>query len=102
MIPLIYLKLPTVWKTDQQDISELSHQVTWMTPLIDYIANGFFPDDKNESRKIKTKATKFTIIEGQLFIRSFCGPYLTCITRKKILNVLAELHYRECGNHLGV
>ena len=72
-----------------------------MNPLIDYIVNRIFPDDMNESRKIKIKAARFTIIEGQLYRKSYPGPYLTCITGEKILNVLAELHDGECRNYLG-
>ena len=73
----------------------------WMNPLIDYIANGILADDRNESKKIKIKATRFTIIKGQLFKRSFSGPYLTCIIGEKIMNVLVELHNGEYINYLG-
>ena len=91
-IMLVYLKWPAIWKIDEQEISELSYQVTWMTPLINYIANIIFLDDKDESRKIKIKADRFTIIEEQIFRRSFSGPYLTCITGDQIPIILAKLH----------
>ena len=70
-----------------------------MTLLIDYITNIISPNDKDKSRQIKTKAAIFSMIEGELFKRSF--TYLSCIAGEKIQNVLAKLHDGECGNHSG-
>ena len=36
-IPIIYLKWPTVWKQDKEQISELRIETTWITQIFDYL-----------------------------------------------------------------
>ena len=101
IILLMFLKWPAKWKTGDQEVFEITHEVTWITPLFDYIHNGSFPDDCNEARKIKAKAARFTIIEGWLFKRSYSGPYLTCVNPNKFKKIIAEHHEGKCRIHSG-
>ena len=75
---------------------------TLIASLFDYIQNDIVPDKKKEALRVKYKATKFAIIDGKLFRRSYFGPYLTYTEPNKVPYVLMELHKGECGNHLGV
>ena len=59
---LIFLKWSAEWKTSDQEVSKIAHEVTWITPLFFfYIHNSSLLDDRNEARKIKAKAARFTI-----------------------------------------
>ncbi|KAL5577814.1 hypothetical protein UlMin_019513 [Ulmus minor] len=70
-----------------------------MTPIVRYLIRNELPKDKNEARRLRAKATRFTIHDGKLLKRSFLGPYLRCITPTETSHVLSELHQGECGNH---
>ncbi|KAL5569775.1 hypothetical protein UlMin_026350 [Ulmus minor] len=72
-----------------------------MTPILQYLAHDELPSDKNEARRLRAKAARFTILDGQLLRRSFSGPYLKCVTPSEANYILAELHEGECGNHSG-
>ena len=100
-IPVVYLQWPAVWKNEEEQVSDISNNQTWMTPIIEYLEQDILPEDKNEARRIRAKSARFTIIQGKLYKRSFSGPYLKCINPAEAKYVLAELHEGECGNHSG-
>uniref|UniRef100_A0A2N9IY37 Uncharacterized protein n=1 Tax=Fagus sylvatica TaxID=28930 RepID=A0A2N9IY37_FAGSY len=60
------------------------------------------PEDKKEARMIKQKAPRFWVSEeGQLYRRSFTGPYLLCVHPDKVNDFLFEIHEGICGSHTG-
>ena len=98
-IPIIYLKWHVVWTKEQEIACKLSIEVTWMTPIFDFRQNNILPENKDAARKIKATSDRFTIIQGNLYRRSFSGPYLTCVKPSQVKNILSELHEGECRNH---
>uniref|UniRef100_A0A2N9HQL3 Uncharacterized protein n=1 Tax=Fagus sylvatica TaxID=28930 RepID=A0A2N9HQL3_FAGSY len=54
------------------------------------------------TRMIKQKAPRFWVSEeGQLYRRSFTGPYLLCVHPDKVNDFLFEIHEGICGSHTG-
>ncbi|KAL5565555.1 hypothetical protein UlMin_028719 [Ulmus minor] len=66
-----------------------------------YLTRDELPEDKNEARRLRAKAARFTIHDGKLLKRSFSGPYLRCVTLVEASHILSELHEGECRNHSG-
>ncbi|GKD18442.1 reverse transcriptase domain-containing protein [Tanacetum coccineum] len=50
---------------------------TWMTPIMEYLKDGTFPDDRKEESKIRIKARQYKLLEGVLYRRSFLKPWLS-------------------------
>ena len=99
-IPVVYMQWPAVWKQPEQSTNTIDTQ-SWMTPIIEYLLHGTLPEDKNESRKLRTKAARFTLSSDRLYERSFTGPLLRCLNLAEEKYILTELHEGECGNHSG-
>ncbi|XP_031266775.1 uncharacterized protein LOC116125179 [Pistacia vera] len=103
-ILLLFMQWPANWK-EQQPNKPLEEAMgveladCWMTSIVRYLEHDELPADKNEARRLKARATRFTIHEGQLLRKSFSGPYLKCINPEEAQSVLVELHEGECGNH---
>ncbi|XP_059654543.1 uncharacterized protein LOC132301292 [Cornus florida] len=55
--------------------------------------------EKAEARKLKLTAAKYSIINNQLYRKSFSGPYLKCLSPTKALVILKQIHDGDCGNH---
>ncbi|GJX95481.1 reverse transcriptase domain-containing protein [Tanacetum coccineum] len=49
---------------------------TWMTPIMEYLKNGTFPDDRKEASKLRIKARQYELLEEVLYRRSFLKPWL--------------------------
>ena len=73
----------------------------WMDRIVDYLKNCKEPEDKNQARKLRIKAARYTLLDEVLYKKSFFGLLLQCITREEFEAVLKSIHSRVCGNHIG-
>ncbi|KAL0344702.1 UNVERIFIED_CONTAM: Gag-Pol polyprotein [Sesamum radiatum] len=53
------------------------------------------------AKRLKFKATRFTIIGNDLYKRTIGGPLLKCLDEERAQYVLREIHEGSCGNHSG-
>ena len=74
---------------------------SWMDPIITYLKSGALPTDASASRKIKCLALHYTLLDGQLYKRSFSSPLLKCLLPSEADYALREVHEGIYGNHLG-
>ncbi|KAI3458734.1 hypothetical protein Pfo_015397 [Paulownia fortunei] len=74
---------------------------SWKDNIVQYLTTAELPDNPVDARKLKTRAARFLIIDGELYKRGFSQPYLKCLTLTKANYVLCEIHEGICGNHLG-
>nr|XP_027102809.1 uncharacterized protein LOC113724064 [Coffea arabica] len=74
---------------------------TWMTPFILFLSQGTLPEDRAEARKIQRKAARYAFRDGELYKRSYLGPWLRCVTPEAGRHVLHEIHEGVCGAHVG-
>ena len=72
-----------------------------MDPIITYLKLGALPIDASAARKMKHLAFHYTLVDGQLYKRSFPSPLLKCLLSSEINYALREVHERICDNHLG-
>ena len=52
-----------------------------------------------EAHKIQVQASRFSLVNRQLYKWSLDEPYLKCLTPQQGQYILAELHEGICGNH---
>ncbi|XP_057465711.1 uncharacterized protein LOC130755326 [Actinidia eriantha] len=75
---------------------------SWMDPIVNYLRTDQLPDDRKEAHKIRIKAARFWISPtGDLYKRSYLGPYLLCVHPSLVEDVLYEIHEGMCGLHSG-
>ena len=72
-----------------------------MTPIISFLLDRHLPQDADEARKIKKKATRFTILNDALYKKGFSMPYLKCVDEDEAKYILEEIHEGICGDHAG-
>ena len=77
--------LPIYYQSDSSIASPQVNQVdkdppSWMDPITLYLSTGQLPTERNNAHKLQIQATRFSLIDGQLFKRSFGSPYLKCLT----------------------
>ncbi|XP_041011349.1 uncharacterized protein LOC121255135 [Juglans microcarpa x Juglans regia] len=73
----------------------------WALDIVKYIDANEVPNDRCEARKIRNKASSYTLVEGVLYRRGYSTPLLRCISFEKVQYVLAEVHRGICGDHSG-
>ncbi|GJT48973.1 reverse transcriptase domain-containing protein [Tanacetum coccineum] len=74
---------------------------TWMTPVYEYLTKEIIPEDKTKARVVRRKASRYTVINGTLYKKSFLGPWLRCVGPLQANYVLREIHEGSCSMHFG-
>ncbi|GKC67085.1 reverse transcriptase domain-containing protein, partial [Tanacetum coccineum] len=49
---------------------------TWMIPICEYLTKEILLEDKKKARVVRRKASRYTMINGTLYKKSFLGPWL--------------------------
>lgn len=75
---------------------------SWMDEIIAYLQKDELPVDKHQRYRIRLKSARFWLSPvGNLYRRSYSGPYLKCIHPDQVQSILSELHEGSCGGHVG-
>ncbi|KAM2658172.1 hypothetical protein EV1_013474 [Malus domestica] len=83
------------------EMCNLQHGDSWITPIYRFLAHGTLRNDKVQAKQIRYKATRYLIINDQLYKRCFNLPYLRCLTHVEAKTILREIHEGISGNHAG-
>ncbi|KAL2248189.1 UNVERIFIED_CONTAM: Retrovirus-related Pol polyprotein from transposon [Sesamum indicum] len=83
------------------EIQVVSEAESWMSEIIRYLEEGTLPNDPLASKRVKFRAARFTLLEGQLYKRTADDPLLKCLDGERALYVMREIHEGSCGNHSG-
>jgi hypothetical protein len=59
------------------------------------------PENRQEAKKLIQKASRYSVIEGQLFRRGLSTPFLKYIGSYEVWYVHTEVHEGSCGHHIG-
>ncbi|GJQ94086.1 reverse transcriptase domain-containing protein [Tanacetum coccineum] len=59
------------------------------------------PVDKKKARAVRRKAAMYTMINGNMYKKSFLGPWLWCVGPLQANYVLREIHEGSCNMHSG-
>lgn len=76
-------------------------QENWMNPIVRYLQECVIPEDREERKKLLRNAARFCMIDGKLYKRSYCHPYLKCVDYDEGNYLLREVHEGICGLHMG-
>ncbi|XP_061336845.1 uncharacterized protein LOC133283932 [Gastrolobium bilobum] len=74
---------------------------TWITPIVNYLAEGDVPPNQKDARKIIRRSAHFCIVQGRLYKRGLSTPLLKCLNPTDVPYVLEEIHEGINGHHMG-
>ena len=75
---------------------------SWMMPIISFLQGGHLPQNTEEAKKIKKRATRATILNDILYKRGFSMPYLKCVNEEEAKYILEEIHEGIWRDHAGL
>ena len=77
-------------------------KLCWMDLIINFLAEDRVLDDEKDVGRVREVAAWYWLsVDRKLYRRSFGGPYLLCLSPKKVNELLAELPEGVCNNHVG-
>lgn len=66
-----------------------------------YLRDGQLPEDRDEARKVRTRASWYSLLGDVLYKWGFTLPLLRCLSKEEANYVLREIHEGICGNPYG-
>ncbi|XP_058211749.1 uncharacterized protein LOC131323931 [Rhododendron vialii] len=85
-----------------EEVFSISLGPSWMDEIVSFLKDDTLPSDKKEAHRVRSKAAYYWISEhGQLYRKSFTGPYFRVVHPTEIPIILTELHSGSCGCHSG-
>ena len=74
----------------------------WYSDILQYFKDGTYPPsaDKNDQLTIRRLSTNYIICGEKLYIRSYDGIHLLCMTTKKAQQIIKEVHKSSYGPHM--
>ncbi|KAG7583777.1 Reverse transcriptase domain [Arabidopsis suecica] len=73
----------------------------WRVEIRDFLADGTIPADKWAARRLRIKATKYTLMENFILKLSATGAWLSCLHSKDAAEIMKETHMGAGGSHSG-
>ncbi|GKV00639.1 hypothetical protein SLEP1_g13303, partial [Rubroshorea leprosula] len=92
---------PSFVKPRVMEISTDPDTPSWTDPILSFLRDGIVPEDRQEAMKLRRKASRYTLVDGVLYKRSFSLPLLRCLNPYEAEYALREVHEGVCGSHVG-
>ncbi|GKV02683.1 hypothetical protein SLEP1_g15081 [Rubroshorea leprosula] len=92
---------PSFTKPRVMEISTNPDMPSWIDSIVSFLQDGIVPEDRQEAMKLRKKASRYTLVDGVLYKRSFSLPLLRCLSPYEAEYALREVHEGICGSHVG-
>ncbi|GKV20170.1 hypothetical protein SLEP1_g30327 [Rubroshorea leprosula] len=92
---------PSFVKPRMMEISTDPGTPSWTDLILSFLRDGIVPEDRQEAMKLRRKASRYTLLDGVLYKRSFSLPLLRCLNPYEAEYALREVHEGVCRSHVG-
>nr|KYP64946.1 Retrovirus-related Pol polyprotein from transposon 17.6 [Cajanus cajan] len=83
------------------ELADHDNPPDWRDELKAYLTGGIAPTEPAEAKRLRTQASRYVVITGQLYKRGFSTPLLKCLNPAEADYVTREVHEGICGLHSG-
>ncbi|KAL2246102.1 UNVERIFIED_CONTAM: Retrovirus-related Pol polyprotein from transposon [Sesamum indicum] len=87
--------------SNKAEVQVVSETGSWKNEIVKYLEDGTLPSDPIAAKRVKFRATRFTLLFGQLYKQTVDGPLLKCLDEERALYVMRKIHEGSCGNYSG-
>ncbi|GKV00548.1 hypothetical protein SLEP1_g13219 [Rubroshorea leprosula] len=91
---------PSFMKPRVMEISTNPDTPSWIDSIASFLRDGIVPEDRQEAMKLRKKASRYTLVDGVLYKRSFSLPLLRCLNPYEAEYALREVHEGVCGSQV--
>ncbi|KAK0578336.1 hypothetical protein LWI29_008770 [Acer saccharum] len=99
-ISMIRLLQPSIVKTKEVG-AVFGEGNSWITPIKEYLVNDILPSDPLEAKRLKYRATRYSVLNGKLYKRGYSRALQRCVGPEEAEGILKSIHSGNYGNHAG-
>lgn len=94
-----HLLEPSIKVREEREINVVSLEPKWASQITRFLRRGELPDDKEEARRVKVRASRYLFVDDTLYKMSFTLLLLWCLSEEEADYMLREIHEGICGSH---
>ncbi|KAK0590511.1 hypothetical protein LWI29_028201 [Acer saccharum] len=99
-ISMIRLLQPSIVKSKEVG-AVFGERDSWITPIKEYLVNDVLPSDPLEAKRLKYRAMRYSVLNGELYKRGYSRVLQRCVGPEEAEGILRSIHSGNCGNHAG-
>ncbi|KAK0578135.1 hypothetical protein LWI29_005686 [Acer saccharum] len=99
-ISMIRLLQPSIVKSKEVG-AVFGERDSWITPIKEYLVNDVLLSDPSEAKRLKYRATRYSVLNGELYKRGYSRALQRCVGPEEAEGILRSIHSGNCGNHVG-
>ncbi|KAK0600228.1 hypothetical protein LWI29_012865 [Acer saccharum] len=99
-ISMIRLLQPSVVKSKEVG-AVFGERNSRITPIKEYLVNDVLPSDPLEAKRLKYRATRYSVLNGELYKRGYSRALQRCVGPEEAEGILRSIHSGNCENHAG-
>ncbi|GKV38979.1 hypothetical protein SLEP1_g46825 [Rubroshorea leprosula] len=92
---------PSFQRSKVMEVNVDPETPSWTDPIKTYLRDGTIPNDKLEEMKLRRKTSRYTLVDGILYQRSYSLLLLHYLTLYEVEYTLRKVHKGVCGSHIG-
>jgi hypothetical protein len=93
------IKEPSI-KEEEAKIVSVVETPDWRAEIMAYLRGHYEPQGELEEKSLKQRARGYAVVNGELYKSGVTESWLRCITSKKGIELLKEIHRGFCGAHI--
>ncbi|KAL0408300.1 UNVERIFIED_CONTAM: hypothetical protein Sradi_1764400 [Sesamum radiatum] len=99
-VTVLVLQEPSQEKNQGSTVVDLVEQdLGWKKEIVEYLTKGTTDKQGVEKHGLIKRVCRFTMVNGELYKRTFEGLLLKCLDQEGARYVLKKIHEGCCGNH---
>ncbi|KAK0582887.1 hypothetical protein LWI29_030790 [Acer saccharum] len=99
-ISMIRLLQPSIVKSKEVG-AVFGERNSWITPIKEYIVNDVLPSDPLEAKRLKYRATRYSVLNGELYKMGYSRALQRCVGPEEAEGILRSINSGNYGNHAG-
>jgi (p)ppGpp synthase/HD superfamily hydrolase len=92
------IKEPSI-KESKPKIVNIVETHNWRAEIMAYLRGHYKPQDELEEKRLKQRAMGYAVVNRELYESGGTEPWLRCMTSKKGVELLKEIHSGFCHAH---
>ncbi|XP_019236178.1 PREDICTED: uncharacterized protein LOC109216473 [Nicotiana attenuata] len=82
---------------DQIEVRSINLTWYWRNRIISYLQDGVLPPDKKDAKKLRMQAARYSVVNNDLYKRTFGGPLAKCLGPNQTRRVPEDVHEGHYG-----
>ena len=74
---------------------------SWITPIKEYLTKDILPKDPLEAKRLKYRATRYSVLNGELYKRGYSRALQRCVGPEEAERILKSIFIGNCENYAG-